>query len=90
MIKKCAQEMSFEDFRNTISPEMLNELTKMNISYNRAYSIFKDILRESQLDENDDMGTMDSIVRNIILDYTDEILAAEFSKYETEDRKSVV
>lgn len=89
MIKKCAQEMSFEDFRNTISPEMLNELTKMNISYNRAYSIFKDILRESQLDENDDMGTMDSIVRNIILDYTDEILAAEFSKYET-DRKSVV
>jgi|GEM_PF-658779 hypothetical protein len=84
MIKKCAQEMSFEDFRNTISPEMLNELTKMNISYNRAYSIFKDILRESQLDENDDMGTMDSIVRNIILDYTDEILAAEFSKYETD------
>jgi len=84
MIKKCAQEMSFEDFRNAISPEMLNELTKMNISYNRAYSIFKDILRESQLDENDDMGTMDSIVRNIILDYTDEILAAEFSKYETD------
>jgi hypothetical protein len=82
MIKKCAQEMSFEDFRDAISPEMLNELTKMNISYNRAYSIFKDILEESQLDANDDMGTMESIVRNIILDYTDEVLANEFSKYE--------
>ena len=84
MIKKCAQEMSFEDFKNSISPEMLNELTKMNISYNRAYSIFKDILNESQLDENDDMGTMDSIVRHIILDYTDEMLANEFCKYETD------
>ena len=83
MIKKCAQEMSFEDFRDAISPEMLNELTKMNISYNRAYSIFKDILEESQLDANDDMGTMESIVRNIILDYTDEVLANEFSKYES-------
>ncbi len=84
MIKKCAQEMSFEDFRNAVSPEMLNELTKMNISYNRAYSIFRDIIKESQLDENSDIGTMDSIVRNIILDYTDEILADEFSKYETD------
>lgn len=82
MIKRCAQEMSIEDFTSVISPEMLHELTKMNISYNRAYKIFKDILHESQLDENDDMGTMDSIVRNIILDYTDEILANEFSKYE--------
>jgi len=84
MIKKCAQEMSFEDFKNTISHEMLSELTKMNISYNRAYSIFKDILSESQLDENDDMGTMDSIVRHIIIDYTDEVLANEFCKYETD------
>lgn len=84
MIKKDAQEMSLEDFANAISPEMLNELTKMNISYNRAYSIFKDMLEESQLTENDDMGTMDSIVRNIILDYTDEVLADEFCKYETD------
>lgn len=82
MNKKCAQEMSFEDFCSAISPEMLNELTKMNISYNRAYSMFRDIILESQLDENDDMGTMDSIVRNIILDYTEEVLAGEFSKYE--------
>ena len=83
MIKKCAQEMSFDDFKNYISQDMLNELTKMNISYNRAYGIFQDILSESQLDENDDMGTMDSIVRHIILDHTDEMLADEFCKYET-------
>ena len=84
MNKKDAQEMRLEDFANAISPEMLNELTKMNISYNRAYSIFKDMLEESQLSETDDMGTMDSIVRNIILDYTDEVLADEFCKYETD------
>jgi len=83
MNKKSAQEMSFEDFCNAINPEMLNELTKMNISYNRAYSIFRDMLQESGLGENDDMGTMDSIVRNIILDHTDEVLANEFYKYET-------
>lgn len=83
MIKKCAQEMSFDDFKNSISQDMLNELTKMNISYNRAYGIFQDILSESQLDENDEMGTMDSIVRHIILDHTDEMLADEFCKYET-------
>lgn len=77
MIKINAQEMGFEDFCKAISPEMLNELTKMNISYNRAYSIFKNIIEESQVGENDDMGTMDSIVRNIILDYTDEALAKE-------------
>lgn len=82
MNKKCAQEMSLEDFSRAISPKMLNELTKMNISYSRAYSIFKDILEESQLGENEDMGTMDSIVRNIMLDYTDEVLADEYCKYE--------
>ena len=84
MNKKCAKDLSFEDFNSAISPQMLNELTKMNISYNRAYSIFKDILLESQLSDEDDMGTMDSIVRNIILDYTDEVLADEFCKYETD------
>ncbi|MDW5298718.1 MAG: hypothetical protein SA378_01050 [Sedimentibacter sp.] len=84
MIKKHAQEMSFEDFKNSISSEMLNELTKMNISYNRAYSIFQDLLGESHFDEDDDIGTMDNIVRHIILDYTDEVLANEFSKYETD------
>jgi hypothetical protein len=83
MNKKEAQELCLEDFASAISPEMLNELAKMNISYNRAYSIFKDMLEESQLAENDDMGTMDSIVRNIILDYTDEVLADEYCKYET-------
>jgi len=81
MIKKYAQEMSFEEFKNSITPEMLNELTKMNISYNRAYSIFKDILRESELSEQDEMGNMETIVKNIMLDYTDEVLANEFSKY---------
>jgi len=84
MIKKHAQEMSFEDFKNSINSEMLEELTKMNISYNRAYRIFKDILSESHMEEKDEMGTMESIVRNIILDYTDEILADEFCKYETD------
>lgn len=81
MIKKYAQDMSFDEFKNSITPEMLNELTKMNISYNRAYSIFKDILRESELSEQDEMGNMETIVKNIILDYTDEVLANEFSKY---------
>lgn len=84
MLKKYAQDMSFDEFAKSITPEMLNELSKMNISYNRAYSIFKDILKESELGENDDMGTMDSIVRNIILDYTDELLAGEFSKYDSD------
>ncbi|MEL7647780.1 MAG: hypothetical protein AAGU76_06785 [Sedimentibacter sp.] len=84
MNKKFAQEMSFEDFKDSINQEMLNELTKMNISYKRAYSIFKDILEESSLDDEDDMGTMESIVRHIILDYTDEMLADEFCKYETD------
>jgi len=84
MIKKCAQEMSFEEFKNSIRPEMLDEFTKMNISYNRAYSIFKDILSESQLDENDDIGTLDSMVKHIILDHTEEMLADEFCKYETD------
>lgn len=82
MLKKYAQDMSFDEFKDSITTEMLNELSKMNISYNRAYSIFKDILKESELGENDDMGTMDSIVRNIILDYTDELLAGEFGKYD--------
>lgn len=84
MIKKCAQEMSFDNFTKAISAEMLNELTKMNISYNRAYSIFQDILNESHLEENDDLGSMDSIVRHIIIDHTDEVLADEFCKYETD------
>jgi len=84
MIKKLAQEMSFDNFKDAITSQMLNELSKMNISYNRAYSIFQDLLRESERDDIDDIGTMDSIVRNIILDYTDEILANEFSKYDSD------
>jgi len=84
MLKKYAQNMSFEEFERSITPEMLNELAKMNISYNRAYSIFKDILRESELGEDDDMGEMDTIVRNIMLDYTDELLAGEFNKYNSD------
>lgn len=82
MNKKCAQEMSLEDFCSALSPEMLNELTKANISYNRAYSIFKDLMQESNLQDNDDIGTMDIIAKNIILDHTEEMLANEFSKYE--------
>jgi hypothetical protein len=84
MLKKYAQNMSFDEFEKSITPEMLNELAKMNISYNRAYSIFKDILKESELGEDDDMGDMNTIVKNIILDYTDEILAGEFSKYDSD------
>lgn len=84
MTKKCAKEMNFENFKNQIDSEMLNELTKMNISLNRAYSIFQDLLRESQHDDNEDIGTMNSIVKHIILDYTDEVLANEFSKYEND------
>lgn len=84
MLKKYAQNMSFDEFEKSITPEMLNELSRMNISYNRAYSIFKDILKESELSEDDDMGTMDTIVKNIILDYTDELLAGEFSKYDSD------
>lgn len=82
MIKKCAQEMSFDDFKEAITSEMLNELTKMDISYNKAYRIFQDILRESDRKDTEDIGTMESIVKNIILDYTDELLAKEFSKYD--------
>lgn len=72
MIKKDAQEMSFEDFCGAISQKMLNELAKMNISYARAYNIFKDTVKESKFAYNYDIGTMDSIVRNIILDYTED------------------
>lgn len=82
MNKKCAQEMSLEDFCSSLSTEMLNELTKANISYNRAYSIFKELLLESNLHDDDDIGTMDIIAKNIILDHTEEMLANEFSKYE--------
>jgi len=84
MLKKYAQNMSFNEFEKSITTEMLNELSKMNISYNKAYSIFKDIMKESELGENDDMGDMSTIVKNIILDYTDEILAGEFSKYDSD------
>jgi hypothetical protein len=72
MIKKYASEMSFEVFKNSISQVMLNELAKMNIPYNRAYSIFLKIIEESDLNDDDDMGTMESIVRHIILDFKDE------------------
>lgn len=81
MIKKHAKNMSFDDFKNKITQEMLCELTKMNISYNRAYSIFQDILKESEADDLDDIGTMESITRNIIIEHTDELLANEFDKY---------
>lgn len=84
MIKKYAQEMSFDDFKESMTAEMLNNLTEMNISYNRAYSIFKDILLESNYGELDDIGTMETMVKNIMLDYTDEILANEFSKYDSD------
>jgi len=83
MIKKYAQEMCFDDFKDAISPKMLYELAKMNISYNKAYRIFLDILGESDVNEDQDIGTMDSMVRNIILDYSDELLANEFNKYES-------
>lgn len=84
MIKKDAQKMSFDDFNGALTPEMSHDLSEMNISYNRAYSIFKDILTESNLDELDDIGTMETMVKNIILDYTDELLAKEFSKYDSD------
>ncbi|HHZ02339.1 MAG TPA: hypothetical protein GX396_05300 [Tissierellia bacterium] len=73
MIKKDAKDMRFEDFKNALTPELLHELAKMHIPYLKAYNIFQDILEESLLDDEDDMGTMESIVRNIILDYTEEV-----------------
>lgn len=73
MIKRCAQDMNFEDFKDALTSEMLNELTQMNISYQKAYSLFQNMCRESKHGDEDDIGTMDSIVRNIILDYTDEL-----------------
>lgn len=84
MIKKHAKNISFDDFKNEITQEMLCELTKMNISYNRAYSIFLDILKESEAGDVDDIGNMESIIRNIIIEYTDEILANEFDKYDSD------
>lgn len=84
MIKKHAKNMNFDDFKNEITQDMLCELTKMNISYNRAYSIFLDILKESEADDLDDIGNMESIIRNIIIEHTDEILANEFDKYDSD------
>jgi len=81
MIKKLAKEMSFDDFKNNVTSEMLNELTKMNISYNRAYSIFQEIINESALKDEDEFGSMDTIIKNIIIDYSEELLAGEFDKY---------
>ncbi|NLJ58493.1 MAG: hypothetical protein GX339_06580 [Tissierellia bacterium] len=71
MIKKDATDMSFDDFKNALTPELLNELAKMNIPYQKAYNILQDTLLESNLNDDDDIGTMEGIVRNIILDYTD-------------------
>lgn len=73
MLKKYAKGMDFEDFKDAISSEMLNELTKMNISYQKAYDIFQNMMMESKHKDEDDIGTMESIVRNIILDFTDEM-----------------
>ncbi len=84
MIKKDAQNMSIDDFKGALTSEMLNSLSEMNVSYNRAYSIFKDILSESDSGEFDDIGSMETMVKNIILDYTDELLAKEFSRYDSD------
>lgn len=73
MLKKYAVDMDFEDFKDALSSELLNELTKMNISYQKAYEIFQNMLTESKHGEEDDIGTMESIVRNIILDFTDDL-----------------
>ena len=73
MLKKYAKDMDFEDFKDALSSEMLNELTKMNISYRKAYGIFQNMMIESKRNDEDDIGTMESIVRNIILDFADEM-----------------
>lgn len=84
MKKRIAKEMDFEEFKNKITLEMSNELANKNISYNKAYAIFQDLLRESSHNDDSDIGTMESIVQNIILDYMDELLAMEYDKYETD------
>lgn len=71
MIKKYAKDMDFEDFKDALSSELLNELARMNISYQKAYAMFENMLVESKHEDEDDIGTMESIVRNIILDCTD-------------------
>jgi len=72
MLKKYAVAMDFEDFKDALSPELINELTKMNISYQKAYAIFQNMMTESKHDDEDDIGTMESIVKNIILDFADD------------------
>lgn len=72
MLKKYAMDMDFEDFKDALSSELINELTKMNISYQKAYVIFQNMMIESKHKDEDDIGTMESIVKNIILDFTDE------------------
>lgn len=72
MLKKYAMDMDFDDFKDALSSELINELTKMNISYQKAYVIFQNMMIESKHKDEDDIGTMESIVRNIILDFTDE------------------
>lgn len=74
MLKKHAKEMNFVDFKNALSSEMLNELTEMNISYQKAYGLFVNMMLESQHEDEDDIGNMESIVRNIILDFKDELI----------------
>lgn len=74
MKKKYAKDMSFEDFKNALSPELLNELAKMNISYQKAYDMFENMMEESKHEDEDDIGTMESIVRNIILDCSDVLM----------------
>lgn len=74
MIKKYAKGMDFEDFREALSSELLNELAKMNISYQKAYAMFENMLEESKHEDDDDIGTMESIVRNIIIDCSDVLM----------------
>jgi len=73
MIKRDVKDMKFEDFKNALTSELLNELARMNIPYQKAYNTLQNILAESLISDEDDIGTMESIVRNIILDCTEEV-----------------
>lgn len=74
MLKRFAKDMNFDDFKDALTSEMVNDLAKMNISYQKAYCLFQSMFAESRHEDDDDIGTMDSIVKNIILDFKEEFI----------------
>lgn len=83
MLKKEARLIKYEDFIRFINEDIREEIKKMNLTDYNFYRLFKDSIDEFiRHEEDDDIGNIEDLIRFCILDYTDELLAQEFSKYD--------